>query len=204
MRKQRALARHFSDTTRAACFGHGRPFSGIIHPRSGIRCPSPSIIPRHPPHQTDWDKFRPARDLKEVPGRQRRVKTVLVLTTALFFAVLLAQLLRPHIKAALAYVTKVALRSHGEVTLPHTSDLAKRPARPTREDNHGERIFTSPPQLGPFDAYVLDGDRYIRVGGKDSYALMDSKTGKVTWISKAQNRPSANASTAYAKPGKTR
>jgi hypothetical protein len=41
------------------------------------------------------------------------------------------------------------------------------------------------PELGPFDAYVLDGSRYIRIEGKDSYALVDTRTGKVTWITKA-------------------
>jgi hypothetical protein len=120
----------------------------------------------------------------------------------------LAKLLQPHVEAALAYVSKVALGKREEVPSPRQSDKAKRTARPSREHNRGERTFSSQPELGPFDAYVLDGDRYIRVEGKDSYALVDTKTGNVTWIGKMRknggSNPSGNAASAYAKPGVTR
>jgi len=59
--------------------------------------------------------------------------------------------------------------------------------RPYQTHNRRDLRF-SRPELGPFDAYVLDGSRYIRVEGKDSYALVDTTTGKITWITKLDKR----------------
>ena len=43
-------------------------------------------------------------------------------------------------------------------------------------------MSVAPPELGPFDAYVLNGNRYIRVEGMNKYGLLDTRTGKITWI----------------------
>jgi hypothetical protein len=138
------------------------------------------------PHN-QWDKFRPARDLRTARRKQRRIPVALILATALFFAFLLADQLRPRVEAALAYVAKVALGpKREEVPLPRRSDSQKRP-RPYQTHNRRDLRF-SRPELGPFDAYVLDGSRYIRVEGKDSYALVDTTTGKITWITKLDKR----------------
>jgi hypothetical protein len=163
--------------------------------------------PRSSGPRDDWNKFRPARDLR-TPRRRRRIPVLLILTPALF-AFLLGDQLRPRVEAALAYVAKVALRpKREEAPRPRPSDRANRSARPSQRHSRSEPRFSSPPELGPFDAYVLDGSRYIRVEGKDSYALVDTKTGKVTWVGKAhkhrESRPPGNAATAYAKPGETR
>jgi hypothetical protein len=158
------------------------------------------------PHN-DWDKFRPARDLRTARRKQRRIPVALILATALLLAFLLADQLRPRVEAALAYVAKVALGpKREEVPLRRQSDSEKPSARPYQTHYRRDPRF-SRTELGPFDAYVLDGSRYIRVEGKDSYALVDTKTGKVTWINKArkyrESNPPENAATADAKPRET-
>jgi hypothetical protein len=139
------------------------------------------------PHD-EWDKFRPAHDLR-TRRRRRRIPVLLIPTTALFFVFLLGDILRPRVKAALAYVANVALRpKREEVSLPRSGDRASRSTRPYETHNRRNPRFSRPPELGPFDAYVLDGSRYIRVDGEDSYALVDTTTGKITWITKPDKR----------------
>src|SRR5579863_7203168 len=136
----------------------------------------------------DWDQFRPVRDLRVPPRRRtRQVPLLLVLATILFFVALLAFHFQPEVEGAVAHVAKAVL------------DLG-RPARviaPTRPGETGSlRSRRKPrrlspqvrssgvPALRPFDVYVLDGERYVRVEGMSKYALLDTRTGKIIWIRK--------------------
>ena len=89
-------------------------------------------------------------------------------------------MLRLRVEAALAYVAKVALGpKREEVSAPRPSESGRRSARRYQTRNRRDPRFSRPPELGPIDAYVLDGGRYIRVEGEESYALVDTRTGKV-------------------------
>jgi hypothetical protein len=150
----------------------------------------PSVVYRRGPSSHDWNRSRPERDLRPA-RRKRRIPVLLLLATALFFAFLLADQLRPRVEAALKYVAKLAVPStRKEVQFPRSNDSEKRSPRSYRTHNRHLR-FSRSTELGPFEAYVLDGNRYIRVEGNDSYALVDSKTGKITWITQAGKHPAA-------------
>ena len=134
----------------------------------------------------DWKKFRPAREI--ACRKQRRIRIVLGLATALFFAVLIARLLRPHVVDALTYA-KTALRlTREELPVARATDSETRALRPHhKQHNLGpEPRFSRTPELGPFDAYILNGDRYIRVEGMSKYALLDTRTGKIIWIEESR------------------
>jgi hypothetical protein len=136
----------------------------------------------------DWKKFRPASDLKVARQRQRRIRLLLGLATALFFATLIGRLLKPHIVDALTYA-KAALRLPREelpILLPTDSD--KRAPRSHRKHRNlaPKPRFSRTPEPGPFDAYILNGDRYLRVEGMSDYALLDTRTGEVIWIKEPQ------------------
>jgi hypothetical protein len=129
----------------------------------------------------NWDKFRPARDLEIARRKQRRVWAALSVATALFFAVVIVHLLRPNLADALAHVAKAALATSGEdLPAPRVSYSGKRSAQRHRKLHSGPSLSRTP-ELGPFDTYVLDGERYIRVEGMTKYALLDTRTGEIIW-----------------------
>lgn len=135
----------------------------------------------------DWDNFRPQRDLETVRRNhsQRLVPILLVLATVLFIALMTAWWLRPHIHGAVDDVAK-AIRAFSQPELP--SKAKKRPQNQSVIRSRKRRHRVSGPshgratELGPFDAYVLNGDRYIRVEGMATYALLDTRTGDIIWI----------------------
>lgn len=134
----------------------------------------------------DWKEFRTAKDLARARPKRRRVPVVLVVATALFFGTLLARLLKPHVVEALAYAKAVLVPRPTDLRVPHSIDSKKWSRRP-----HGRRREPIPepksrraPALGPFDVYVLNGDRYIRVEGMSKYGILDTRTGKIVWIKK--------------------
>ncbi len=131
----------------------------------------------------DWNKFRPVRDLERAHRQRRRVRFVLVVATVLFFAVLIVRLVRPHVTEVLAYARATLTSRPKELRIPH-SDLKNRFTRSHRRqrDLFPERRVRRPAELGPFDAYVLNGNRYIRVESMNKYGLLDTRTGKITWI----------------------
>ncbi len=144
--------------------------------------PKPSVVGRLR-SEDDWDQFRPARDLKLAPPK--RPRQGLVLATVLVFAVMVAFRFRPEVETAVAHVARAVLDSRQPAWVITRTKVVERRSI----DSHGKRrIFRPEPRsggaaaLGPFDAYVLDGDRYIRIEGMSTYALLDTRTGKVIWI----------------------
>jgi len=142
---------------------------------------------RQPRPDNDWDQFRPARDL-QVARRQRRqprIAFALVLIIALFVAVLVAFRFRLQVENAVANVTKAILESRRPAPVaPPRRTVETRSLHPRRKLRNltPERRSSGASALGPFDAYVLDGDRYIRVEGMSKYALLDTRNGKIIWI----------------------
>jgi len=143
-------------------------------------------VVRHPGPEDDWDQFRPAHDLQVLPGkRSPKVPLLLVLATVLFGAVVVSFHFQPKVKGAVAHIAKAVLDlgRPARVIAP-TKSVAMRSVPPRRKLRHlrPEMRARGVSALGPFEAYVLDGDRYIRVEGISQYALLDTRTGKIIWI----------------------
>ena len=137
--------------------------------------------------ENDWDKFRPERELKLVQRdhSRRRLPIILLFATALLVGVVAALWLRPHLYGTVAEISK-AIRAFSQPELPSTAkkrhqvqSVIRRPSRLRRSSGVSPDRVTEP---GPFETYVLNGDRYIRVEGMTKYALLDTRTGEIIWI----------------------
>lgn len=136
----------------------------------------------------EWDQFRPLRDL-DVPirKRSRQVPLLLVIATVLFLVALLAIHFQPEVEGAVAHVAKSILdlgRPARIIAPPRPSAMVSVRTRRKLRRLSPQVRSSGLPVLGPFDVYVLDGDRYIRVEGLSKYALLDTRTGKIIWIRK--------------------
>jgi hypothetical protein len=137
--------------------------------------------------QDPWNKFRPVAVQRQQKGpRQGRAKLLLIFICIVAISILVARLLRPHVERGLARMAnRLVTLERGE--MPATPGHAERrtpAARVGRRPLHSAREHSASQAapLGDFDAYILQGDRYVRVQGMSKYALVDMDTGKIIWI----------------------
>ena len=139
-----------------------------------------------PGPENDWDDFRPERETKLSQRNQSRrpLPIVLALATILLLGAV-ALWLRPQLRGTIADVSKT-IRTLGQPELPPRKKKSRQVQSVIRHSNRFRRGSGVSPRrvadMGPFDAYILDGDRYIRVEGMTKYALLDTRTGEIIWI----------------------
>lgn len=64
---------------------------------------------------------------------------------------------------------------------PTTAAEGRRPLRPSAR-GRAEAPQPGPRGPGPFEVYLLDGDRYIRVDSSSRSVLLNIQTGETTWM----------------------
>ena len=145
------------------------------------------------PRPDEWNEFRP----EEFSRRSSRsVGLKLLLSVALVSALLLIWvILKPQIRGTMTQIRKAI---SGPEQSPVKSSRkrhagaagARRDLRATR-DHRPEQPTPGEAAPGPFEVYLLDGDRYIRVDASDRSVLLNTQTGETTWIDSdtmAENR----------------
>jgi hypothetical protein len=70
-----------------------------------------------------------------------------------------------------------------------TSAVARRAPRSSRLAR-GESPQGGARVPGPFEVYLLDGDRFIRVDSRNRSVLLDMQTGETTWMASDATRDS--------------
>lgn len=115
---------------------------------------------------------------------------MLVLATAVFFVALVIHLVKPHVADALAFAKAALVARPEDVRVSRPPETKKLIVHHHRAHTHrmSKPNVSSGPELGPFDAYVFDGNRYIRIEGMTRYALLDTRTGKIIWITESRQR----------------
>lgn len=139
-----------------------------------------------PGPENDWDNFRPERELKLVQrSHSRRRLPIAVIATALLMGAVAVLWLRPQLHVTVSDIS-TAIRALRQPELPsktrkshQVQSVIRHPSRLRRGSGASPGRVT---ELGPFDAYILDGDRYIRLEGMTKYALLDTRTGEIIWI----------------------
>lgn len=143
----------------------------------------PKLAPRKP--VDEWKEFRPAAVSPRRPPRSATPKLlVLSFLTAVFFLSWI--FFRPPIGKTVAEIKRVISelgRARPAATGPHaaTSAVARRTVRSSRLAR-GESPQGGARVPGPFEVYLLDGDRFIRVDSSNRSVLLDMQTGETTWM----------------------
>ena len=132
----------------------------------------------------DWTEFRPA---EVSPRKMRRSVPTSLLVVTFLFAVLVTVwvLFKPQIAETVAEFSK-AVSEMGPATTPSkprpsASISARRAARPVAA-SRGTALDSATRVPGPFEVYLLDGDRYVRVESNDRSVLLNMRTGETTWL----------------------
>ncbi|HJT01499.1 MAG TPA: hypothetical protein VJ756_20560 [Terriglobales bacterium] len=133
------------------------------------------------------DEFRAFRPVAVSSRRSSRSVTprllVLSFLTAIFFLSWI--FFRPSIGQTVAEIKNVISelgRAPASETAPRTTTpaLARKPqhARLGREESVPDTARIP----GPFEVYLLDGDRFIHVDASNRSVLLNMKTGETTWM----------------------
>lgn len=133
----------------------------------------------------DWTEFRPVEASRQ--KARRSVPTSLLVVTFLFAVLVTVWVLfKPQIAETVAEFSKavsemgqpraVSSKSRATAAAP-----ARRAARPVSASSASapENATREP---GPFEVYLLDGDRYVRVDSNDRSVLLNLRTGETTWL----------------------
>ncbi|HET7748962.1 MAG TPA: hypothetical protein VFK81_06245 [Terriglobales bacterium] len=151
----------------------------------------PKLAPRK--QLDEFKEFRPVAASSRRPSRSATPKllflsfvTVVFLLSWIFF--------RPSIGKTVAEIKSVISelgRSPAAATTPRadTSSVARKPQHARL--GRGESLPDAARIPGPFEVYLLDGDRFIRVGASNKSVLLNMKTGETTWMASdatAENR----------------
>ncbi|MGE5205250.1 MAG: hypothetical protein ACM3PW_06520 [Chlamydiota bacterium] len=141
------------------------------------------LAPRKP--VDDWKEFRPL----EVTRRRQSRSVVPKLLIAIFlfagFAVMWL-LFKPQIGGAVAELGR-AISQLGQKqavsSKPRsaTSAVVRKATRVPRT-GRGEWVDDAGRPPGPFEVYLLDGDRFIRVDSSSRSVLLNVQTGETTWL----------------------
>ena len=131
----------------------------------------------------DWEEFRPAGSSRQ-PSRSATRK--LLLSAAVFVVLALTWWLfkRPITGA----VAEIANAISGPGRPPASSIKPRVAASKTRKEfrfaraQRPEQPKDGGTALRPFEVYLLDGDRYIRVDASNRSVLLNTQTGETTWI----------------------
>lgn len=140
-----------------------------------------------PGPENDWDDFRPERETKLAQRNhsRRRLPIVLALVTVVLMGAVAILWLRPYLRGTVADISNT-IRAFSQPEVPPRTKKSRQVQSVIRHPNRFRRGSGASrdrvAELGPFDAYVLDGDRYIRVEGMTKYALLDTRTGEIIWI----------------------
>jgi hypothetical protein len=143
----------------------------------------PKLAPRKP--VDEWKDFRPTAVPPRRPPRSATPKLlVLSFLTAVFFLSWI--FFRPPIGKTVAEIKRVISelgRARPAATGPHaaTSAVARRAPQHLRTAR-GESLQDADRTPGPFEVYLLDGDRFIRVDSRNRSVLLDMQTGETTWM----------------------
>jgi hypothetical protein len=132
------------------------------------------------------DEFREFRPVAVSSRRQRHSTTpkllILSFLTVVFFLSWI--FFRPSISNTVAEIKKVISElgqapAAAPTSRATTAVLARKPqhVRLGREESLPEAARVP----GPFEVYLLDGDRFIRVDARNRSVLLNMKTGETTW-----------------------
>lgn len=144
----------------------------------------PKLVVKRP--ADEWAEFRPV----EVSSRRRprsAVPKTLVIATFLFSIIFAVWVFfRPQIRGTMAEIrTAMAelaqARVNGRKSRPATAAVVHRTLRPSARERV-ELLPRSGSGPGPFEVYLLDGDRYIRVDSSSRSVLLNMQTGEATWM----------------------
>ncbi len=130
----------------------------------------------------DWEEFRPHTALRPRTSSSSK----LLVACLLFIGLVLVWIwFKPDITGTVAQI-KSAISQMGQrqVTArrsrPASSTAARRaPARSAAARASSPQDARLP---GPFEVYLLDGDRFIRVDASSRSVLLNTETGETTWI----------------------
>lgn len=131
----------------------------------------------------DWEEFRPARSSQR---SSRSVARKLLASAFLFAAmVLIWVMFKPRISGTVAGIRSVisGLGRSPVASSPKQRVAAEKKRRGLRPSSaYRPEPETGGTALRPFEVYLLDGDRYIRVAASDRSVLLNTETGETTWI----------------------
>jgi hypothetical protein len=133
------------------------------------------------------DEFREFRPVAVSSRRQRHSATpkllILSFLTVVFFLSWI--FFRPSISKTVAEIKKV-ISELGQAPAGETAPRTTTPALAHKPQHartgRGESVPDTARDPGPFEVYLLDGDRFIHVDASNRSVLLDMKTGETTWI----------------------
>lgn len=133
----------------------------------------------------DWKEFRPLEVTRRRQSRSLFPK--LLLATFLFAGLAVLWLMfKPQIGGAVAEIGR-AISQLGQKqavsSRPRSgpSAVVRKAARPLRTEG-GKLLDDAARAPGPFEVYLLDGDRFIRVDSSSRSVLLNVQTGETTWL----------------------
>jgi hypothetical protein len=138
-----------------------------------------------PPKQLDeFREFRPAAVSSRRPSRSATPRLlILSFLTVVFFLIWI--FFRPSLGGTVAEFKKVIsqLGRNRGTTAPRTatSAVGRRVPQHART-GRAESLPDAARIPGPFEVYLLDGDRFIRVDASNRSVLLNMQTGETTWM----------------------
>lgn len=143
-----------------------------------------NLKPALPRPVDEWKEFRP----EEFTRRSSSGVVLKLLVLVFLVAVLLLSWIffKPSIGGTVAKIQKAisGLRPSPVASSHKRSVAAERTHRESRSirAQRVEQPTNSAAALRPFEVYLLDGDRYIRVDASDRSVLLNTRTGETTWV----------------------
>lgn len=141
-----------------------------------------NLKPALPRPVDEWKEFRPAefsRRSSASVGPKLLLSAVLVAALALIWITF-----KPPITGTVAHIRKAISGLGHSPASPKRRVAAER----TRRGPHSARaqqtqlLKDGESALRPFEVYLLDGDRYIRVDASNRSVLLNTQTGEATWV----------------------
>ena len=142
----------------------------------------PKVAPRK--QVDEFREFRPAAVSSRQPSRSGFPKLlILSFVTAVFFVSWI--LFRPSLGNTVAEIKKVMseLSRNRVADAPRTASPAMARKAPQHDRlRRGESLPDAARIPGPFEVYLLDGDRFVRVDANNRSVLLNMQTGETTWM----------------------
>lgn len=143
-----------------------------------------NLKPALPRPVDEWKEFRP----EEFSRRSSSGVLLKLLVPVFLLAVLLLSWIffKPSISGTVAQIQKAisGLRPSPVASSHKRSVAAGKSHRESRSALAQRAEQPSPGEAapGPFEVYLLDGDRYIRLEANDRSVLLNTRTGETTWV----------------------
>lgn len=143
----------------------------------------PKLVPRRP--ADDWEEFRPLEITHR--RRSRSAAPKLLLASFLFVALVIVWVVfKPQIRGTVSEISQAISRLGQRPAASNKSHSAASVAvrRTPRSEQRGldGRWQDTARTPGPFEVYLLDGDRYVRVDSSNRSVLLNMQTGETTWL----------------------